>query len=625
MNCLRKSITIAVPTLAVVAAVAFALRGEAPRPDATLSPREALVVSAGTERATTHRGNSQATASDGFSAMPGARYEYRLDAQWRTTMRQSRSASDSLLDWNVEDDVPTRLSVRVRGRMEVRVLDASEEEYLVRFELLGATGTQRSGLDRTQVDPRLLTGAGWARMTQTGRVLGFAFDPQVPSRARELQASLFAMTHQFVSGDGPEWIESGLYDGTGVYSARFGWSPARLLRDEGRDVLRRIVVSYAAGTQDAKRNRAEASFADGWLSQVRVRGDRVGSLAALSARVRTDVTLERIAATTIAVDPNEAPAADAFGFPTHDASEADDALDRDVPEFRGDPTVRFREITAELDGLADDDTLDTQAGYEVWRALAELVEQRPDEVLPLIDARIRSSETAPGSMHWLVSALGRAGGHGSSESVDALGSLIGDGALPEDVRLAALIAGHQVGVQASPALIDAITDLLLEGDRLSPDSPLPNAASLLVGTLAETGALPFEPALFELIRDDAFGRGDPGTYFEALVNSGRPGLADEIVPYLTHDDVEVVAASIEALASFPQSAEATAALAEIAITADAPNLRAQALGSLGEFASQGSREAAEVLALAAEADADPANQRLARQTLSDLAESGEDS
>ena len=106
----------------------------------------------------------------------------------------------------------------------------------------------------------------------------------------------------------------------------------------------------------------------------------------------------------------------------------------------------------------------------------------------------------------------------------------------------------------------------------------------------------------------ALGDVDDPAALQALLLASQSGATD------------VASASIEALASFPHSPEAAATLAEIAITAETPRLRAKALGSLGDFASQGSRTAAEVLALAAEADADPANQRLARRVLADLAE-----
>lgn len=270
-----------------------------------------------------------------------------------------------------------------------------------------------------------------------------------------------------------------------------------------------------------------------------------------------------------------------------------------------DPERALEDTLAELAAIATTDDLYGAAGFEAWERLAALARFFPSEVLPLIDHLLRSGQLDTASQNWLLSALGKAGGAGSEAATALLAALLADVTLPDDLRVSALIAAHQLGAHVTPGVVQATIDVLV-GDASS-ENALPTTAALLLGQLAGHERLPGGSATLidaglELVREQAFERGEPSVYFDALGNSGRPDLVAQSFAYLDHPDPAVRLAAAKSLGKLPDDLRTFAELAHVATRDESPSVRAAALEAL--VALPPTPESADLLRGVAGSDAD---------------------
>jgi hypothetical protein len=527
-------------------------------------------------------------------------------------MDQKRDSSAAgALQWDAAGEMPEAFTTRLRAQLEVLVLAHEGAEYLVRLALHDPRLTVEVA-GKTNAPPSGSTPAsGLARIADDGRIRGYLFADDVPSATRSMLVALFAATHQFILRDDAEpWTISGLSDELGTFSARF--DSRRTAAGAGSERLHREILAYAPrSNQRVIASSASARFDDGWIGAADARETRrltVGDVMSAETSFRLDVELEERA--LAAVDPELVARASAhFSLdPAEGLKEASEQEeDAGAQQVSAEEArAAFGELRSRIESLAAEGQLGTYAGFEAWRDLADLIRRAAGEVVPEVLALMRAGEISVDAASWLASALGKAGADGSAAAVDALAGLIADATLAEDLRLVSLFAAHQVGANVSSQIVAATTDILLDA-RLGSGSPLPDAAMLLLGTLAGESGMP--PAQLELlgagleaVREQAFARSEPQLYFEALVNSGRIDLIDLTYDYLDNPDERTRSAATEILGRLDGDPRAAEALARAIALDEVARVRAAAAEALGSLTP--SPETARLLLAAATNDAD---------------------
>jgi hypothetical protein len=599
-----------------------------------------------------------------FAAQPGQHFVFRLDARWQTRLHQPLAAIQPVSGVELRADLPRRLTTSVGGNLHVVVLSYAAPEYVLRFHLDPVRVRGARDRKRYRLDPTSLRAPAVVRFSDDGRVLGFTFAPGTTADVKRLLASLFALSHQFVTReDTTPWTVAGLSDENGAVSARFSWREPRLLTGEDTDlVLHRQVLGTGGGPAPAAlgaavaigRSDGEATLAGGWIAAAAAHEERRGSIAdALDVVASVRLRMTRLSDAVEAVDAADVPPPD---------TQWDQAIagrDETEPEEEAWPAGPARERLearlAELRTLVGAEELDSAAAFESWREIASLVERSPQEVMPVVLERLRSGAIDAASAGWLLSAVGKAGSAGSRDAVDAIAGLLADPGVGEEVKLAALLAAHELGRHAGP-VVDATIGVLLGSDAFAEQSALAPAAALLLGEFAGSRSLSPDlraaaAASLEPIRAWAFQRDQPEVYFEALGNSGDPRLIAAALDYLDHpaeavrrsasealrhlehdpraaaalvskisggDSSSVRLAAITSLANLAPTPAATAALAALALGGDEEPIRTNAVTALGRIASQGVEEARVAIERAA-ADPNPEVRQVAGDLMRDLA------
>lgn len=546
-------------------------------------------------------------ATKHFDRAPGDRFLYVLDARWSARLDPASGSHDDEagdLEWNIGEGLPSSVATRLHANLEVTIVSASDEEYLLRVAMHDAVASVSTGADTENFDPSALEAPVLVRLSADGRALGYSFEPGVPGHVQGLLIGAFSASHQFIPRDQTSpWTVGGLRDETGSYTAEFSW--------DGPSTLRRSITGYDDMAQEVEHSVARARVADGWIESAESRETRIAAVEGLfRARTSVGVDLKLVERTTVnpeavATQRNRSWQTKPVSDPEPDQAfpESYEQDDRDRIE---DPAAALEDAVAEIATITDTDALYGSAGFDAWQQLARLAREHPEEALPLMEDLVRSGELEASSQNWILSALGVAGGEGSAASTELLASLIVDAELPTDLRMSALIAAHQLDSNVTTEMIEIATDILLaDGD---PENPLPTTAAMLLGHFAAQTGLPRESrelldAGLDLVRESSFGRDEPAVYFAALRNSGRPDLIEQSFEYIDHDDASVRSAAASSLGGLPSSTRARERLLDVASHDDSAEVRSAAVDALVEH--EPSPEAAAALGDIAVADGDP--------------------
>src|SRR5262249_49604820 len=186
-------------------------------------------------------------------------------------------------------------------------------------------------------------------------------------------------------------------------------------------------------------------------------------------------------------------------------------------------------------------------------------------------------------------------------------------------------ASHQLGANASPAVASAAAGLVLGEDGVASGSPLANAGSLLIGTLAgELDLAPESRAIvdtaLDLTRDVSLAGDYPDPWFRALAHSGRVDLIEEAFAYVNDPNELVRRAANEALGALDGDPRVTERLLETVRSDESAMVRSAAADVLGKL--EPSAEVTSGLAAVAVDDADPVGRARALAALSQLALQG---
>src|SRR5262245_59538559 len=78
-----------------------------------------------------------------FSASPGERFVYELQARWQSELRQQapEEAGASGIEWKLAKGMPRRVDMSLGARLHVVVVDRRDDAYILRFSLESPTGS----------------------------------------------------------------------------------------------------------------------------------------------------------------------------------------------------------------------------------------------------------------------------------------------------------------------------------------------------------------------------------------------------------------------------------------------------------------------------------------------------
>lgn len=597
-------------------------------------------------------------AEHDFQALPGQQFHFTLQTQWLSSFAAVNDTAQPS-KWIVAATGPSSSTLDLSAVLQVTVLAYEPPYFLLHFHLHdlrlsgGSPENPTSSLLTSLSQPVLV------RFHHDGRVLGYRFPSAMPANVQRHMATVATLSHQFVAGRDTRTI-AGLRDEIGVFTARFTWGPSQLLGRRPSPVVRtRTVLHYASLGEPEQpgpevqvtHSLSEASFADGWIARAQAQEARESVfMDTLHIVSQVSLQMERTSITTVAVDPTAARAlAGPWRFPAAtEADETPDAEERLSPE---EAQRRATAVLAELDKLVRSGEFATQDALEAWLELARLVHAQPQAVLSKLSDQLRADDLDTVTAGLAITAIGKAGGHGTPEAVTLLSDLLGDPTTTADQKLAVVLATHQLGPYAGPIITD-LQSLLQQTE----DGGLAPEAALALGTLAgdpglaEAGQSALREALAG-VYDLAYERGEPELFFGALANTEKPDLIAEALSYLDDVDIEVRLAALEALPAMgddlraaevlitkaqmpiesvdvrrtaieglgqvPEQPATLAALQQLVTTEPDESLRLEAVHSLGRLAQQDGSAAAPLLEQARH-DGSPAVSNAASTSLAGL-------
>ena len=335
--------------------------------------------------------------------------------------------------------MPARVTASLSGRLHVLVLDRQEDAYVLRFWLETPSGTVRTDADVQRMDGLALQHRAMARFTTDGRITGYSFGTDVPDATRTLLISIFAQSHQFVLREPEEaWTVEGLHDDVGSFTARFAWRGTGDAAGAARSLQRQIVSYDPSASQKIERSSGKATFASGWIADVKVSENRsaeVGGAFAATTALRLEMHLiERTLSPSTEPKCPRVRTLWKLRFRPAKQSTIEDAAASEPHALEVDPRVALDQALDQLAAIVASGRLTEYEGFEVWKKLADLMRRSPDVVLPELVDLVRAGKLDDGALNWILSAMGAAAGHGSAAAVAALAQMIADPSLPERVR-----------------------------------------------------------------------------------------------------------------------------------------------------------------------------------------------
>jgi HEAT repeat protein len=564
-----------------------------------------------------------------FQAVPGQEFSFKLNVRWQTSMKaEPQPEAEQTQGWVVDASAlatGTEAHIQMQATMRVAVLDYTAPAYVLRVTLdnphiTGAVGQQHSTLPLTALDRPFMV-----RFQNDGRVLGYHFEDEVSPEVRRILATVVANSHQFLVRQDTEKV-SGLRDEIGAFTGQFTWEPSPSKTSLSPAVRRRVVLSYdeLGDAQASKSVRVvqSASMAhfrrNGWITRAQVQEERVAHFHGVQLGSRLVLIMEHQGATTVALDPTALRAV-RWEFPS-----AEGDVTGPTPENKpSDPDEVRRRTTdtvANLDALIRAGQYDQQAAFKAWASLAELISQSPTLVLPQLEELLRSGTLDPTTERYAISAIGKAGGEGTAEAVATLHNFLTDPTTSAERRLSTIVSSHQLGSYAGP-IRDDLLNVLQQGAPGEAGDLSFSAAALARGTLIGTEGVEEGRATLTTLKEQAFTRGQPSVYFEALANSGKPELIAEAFSYVDDPNAETRQGVLRALAKLEDDPRAVQTLVRKAQEgSEETGVRQVAIEELGEF--RGSPEAVQTLMRIADGEADEAIRTGALLALGRLAHAG---
>jgi HEAT repeat protein len=522
--------------------------------------------------------------SAGFYSLPqGRSFEMHFSSSFATDLLEAGSENG------------TRIELALEGKMSVLVLQATEQELVLRSSLdLTRVDASASGghlpADAGQALAQELSRSTLVRMDRSGRILGYHFDPAARPENRNLVRTLwYAMRHSIAREDG-KWLEDE-GDSTGTCLVEYEWVGGT----GGGTGERRITKTKLAYQELALAPRILSSRGEGRMSlalcwpldgryaeRVELPLDGAGT----SVRVEADLAFELVGdglverASLPRLDPaiewesaggdRDAGPASPSGLPSSLAMVAD--------------TTTLEQLLRAIESQLAAGLLESSELYDSQRILAELIRRDPAGL-----ERLRSFLPGLSSTASMV-VLAAVGLAQTAESQAFLAGLLRDPAELDDLRVFANLSTHQVE-RPTPALIDALASVIQ-----GPESPrnVRSSALLALGNLA--GRAEPEPreaslALLLAAPENDASSDDLVVWLEALGNSGSARILPAVADFLDHGDERVRESAVSAL-RFLAASEATELL--IAALRD-PSARVRTVAA-EELAAQDSPAAGRAVA-----------------------------
>lgn len=546
------------------------------------------------------------TSASLFGAPVGARLEYDLAVTHRSSI--TSDDPDRAAQLNAEPQV-----VRCVARLVVHVLSSAPDghvELVARFRSVRIE-TSAGVADTTTFEPDPEAPFLVTFDAEAGRIERYAFAESTMRLRRRLARMTFGAIVEYTRPPhaGESWMLEGIHDETGRFDADLrvvGAERADALVLERTARTRRDVPGELSAALCGTSDRTLAEFDA--IALVRANGARsldvvdcVGGSLKLTSHVEFKAIRTAFATGRAEIDPA-----------LIERLRAAVPEDADAPIEDSGATIERRqrltldETIAVLTRFAAAGDLTGQSAMDCLEGLAE---QLVDGSVSAADvmAVIRADSTTE-IAELLVSALGAAGANGDHGSIDAMTGLLGDGTLPEGLRMAVLCSAHRLGAYgqqfADRVLLGLATndlpgDLLIAG-ALATGSIAGALSSAANPTIAEGGAR----VLGEL-RRWAEGNDQMPLWLNARRNAavlGMPLDAAEVTPYLNADSVDVRASAAAACAHLPPQSRDAALLPRLAV--EEPDVRHQIYRGLQK--GPATRAAIDALAerLAYESDAD---------------------
>jgi HEAT repeat protein len=470
-------------------------------------------------------------------------------------------------------------SVTLAATVEGLVIDAGDTEV--------EEDAPSLRLNRTTLAARILVS-----VSPTGQILGYRFPPEFTGVQRNLWRTVIGAVALAIPADPPVAWESREADGSGPYQARY----ERVSDTGGLLRVRRSKLGYAelCGNYDALAGHRVEGGAEGvfdrslgWLREVQVDEALLfasplhGAQARASFRGR--LSLRKVL-------PAPAGDLDITGLLAQDLQAASGAAE----DVTAPPEERLAMLRRALGGVSFEATVDdlvhlvaggpygSEELQHAWLQLVHLLEVNPSMAVRVRDL-VFASSAGEDVACLLASALA---GAGNAACQIALGDIHGDGALPEKVREAAVIAMCQIR-EPHPELVRPLIQHL-ESDEWA--EPLALTSMLALGALASRtrSSLDGRSAFDALISLEEKARrlGATDTWLQALGNVESAEVVSRVLPYLRDDRMHVRLSAVTALRARASDDGVVLQVRERALSDSSDPVRAEAVAVLARSRSE---------------------------------------